>query len=69
MCETFRTYLRRGDVYTKYSENQYLLLCVGAERENVSEIETRIDMGFRKRCGGRGGISCQLLEERSRVPY
>ncbi len=69
LCETFRTYLRRGDVYTKYSENQYLLLCVGAERENVSEIETRIDMGFRKRCGGRGGISCQLLEERSRVPY
>lgn len=69
LCASFQTQLRRGDVYTKYSENQYLLLCIGAEKENFSEIGARIDKDFRKRCGGRGGVSCRILEERVRVPY
>lgn len=62
--ESFRNYLRKGDVYAKYSENQYLLLCIGADGENASEIGVRIDIDFRKRCGGRGGISCRILDER-----
>lgn len=63
LCQSFKKYLRRGDIYTKYSENQYLLLCTGAGSENVSEIGARLDMDFRKRCGGRGGISWRLLDE------
>ena len=59
----FGEHLRRGDVYAKYSDGQYLLLCIGAEKENIQEIGTRIDVDFRKRCGGRGGISCRLLDD------
>lgn len=60
---SFKKHLRRGDIYTKYSDGQYLLLCIGAEKEDVLEIGVRIDMDFRKRCGGRGGISCRLLDD------
>lgn len=63
LCASFRAHLRLGDIYTRYSGNQYLLLCVGVEREHISEIGARIDMDFRKRCGGRGGISCRLLDD------
>lgn len=62
---SFKAYLRRGDVYTKYSGNQYLLLCVGADKESAFDIGMRIDTDFRKRCGGRGGISCCLLDDGS----
>lgn len=61
--ESFRAHLRQGDIYARYSENQYLLLCVGAEKEHIGEIGARIDMDFRKRCGGRGGVSCRLLDD------
>lgn len=60
---SFKKYLRRGDIYTKYSESQYLLLCIGAEKENVLEIGMRIDVDFRRRCGGHGGVSCRLLDD------
>lgn len=60
---SFRTHLRIGDIYTKYSVNQYLLLCVGVGKENISEIGERINLDFRKRCGGYGGISFQLLDD------
>lgn len=63
LCASFQTHLRQGDIYTKYSESQYLLLCVGVEREHIPDIGARIDMDFRKRCGGRGGISCRLLDD------
>lgn len=60
---TFKAYLRKGDIYTKYSESQYLLLCIGVDKENALHIGARIDMDFRKRCGGRGGIQCRLLDD------
>lgn len=63
LCQSFKKYLRKGDIYTRYSENQYLLLCTGAGSENISEIGVRLDVDFRKRCGGRGGVSCRLLDE------
>lgn len=63
LCETFQNYLRLGDIYTKYSENQYLLLCLGAERDNIAEIGARIDLDFRKRSGGREGIGYRLLDD------
>lgn len=62
LCLSFKKYLRKGDIYTKYSENQYLLLCTGAESGNITEIGVRIDVDFRKRCGGRGGIGFRLLD-------
>ena len=65
LCASFETYLRRGDIYTKYSENQYLLLCIGAEKENVEDIGLRINADYRKRCGGRGSISYRLLDDGS----
>lgn len=63
LCAAFRTHLRKGDIYTRYSENQYLLLCMGVEKENSSEIGARIDMSFRKKYGGSGGVSCRLLDD------
>lgn len=60
--ETFRWCLRRGDVYAKYSENQYLLLCAGAEEGNLLQIGTRVAVDLRKRCGGRGDVRCRLLD-------
>lgn len=61
--EIFRERLRKGDLYTKYSERQYLLLCVGVGREDALAIGARIDTDFRKRSGGRGGVRCRLLDE------
>lgn len=58
----FQEHLRRGDVYTRYSEGQYLLLCVGANREDSLAIGGRIDADLRKQCGGRGGVRCWLLD-------
>lgn len=61
--KTFQNCLRKGDIYARYSAGQYLLLCIGAKGENVREIGARIDMDFRKRCGGRGEIRCTLLDD------
>ncbi|MCI8634201.1 MAG: hypothetical protein HFJ05_01195 [Eubacterium sp.] len=63
LCASFESYLRRGDIYTKYSESQYLLLCIGAKNENAARIGERIDMDFRKRCGGHGGVSWRMLDD------
>lgn len=60
----FKERLRKGDIYTKFSEGQYLLLCFGVKNENALEIGARIDMDFRKQCGGRRGIRCLLLDDR-----
>lgn len=65
LCTSFKAHLRRGDIYAKYSENQYLLLCIGAGKEDVSDIGMRIDRDYRKRCGGRGGINYRLLDDGS----
>lgn len=63
LLASFRNCLRRGDVYAKYSDGQYLVLCAGARRENIAGIGVRIDTDFRKRSGGRGGISCGFLAD------
>lgn len=63
LCESFKENLRKGDIYAKYSVSQYLLLCIGAGKENVPDIGMRIDADYRKRCGGRGGISYHLLDD------
>lgn len=61
--KTFQASLRIGDVYTKYNAVQYLLLCVGVQKEDVSQISARIDMDFQKRCAGRYRVQSQKLDE------
>ena len=63
--ESFRRCLRKGDVYTEYSENQYLLLCIGAKKKDVLQISTRIAADVRKQYGGRGEIRYRLLDDGS----
>lgn len=41
--------LRKGDVYTRYSANQYLVLLMGISKENCTITSGRIDTYFRKR--------------------
>ena len=45
--------LRKGDVYTRYSANQYLVLLMGISKENCTITSGRIDMFFRKREASR----------------
>jgi len=39
----FEKSLRRGDIYTKYSTSQYLLLLVGLKQEDTSVVTSRIN--------------------------
>lgn len=65
LLASFRCCLRKGDIYAKYSDGQYLVMCAGAARENVPDIGARLDKDFRKCRGGRGGISCIFLDGRA----
>lgn len=38
--------LRRGDAYTKYSENQFLILLSAVQSENLEVVYRRIEQGF-----------------------
>lgn len=49
--------LRRGDLYTRYSPCQFLLLLPGTNKENCSIISTRIDRNFKDEGGGRNKIN------------
>lgn len=40
--------LRRGDIYTRYSSNQYLVLLSGIAQENCSITYNRINMNYKK---------------------
>lgn len=60
--EAFQTNLRAGDVCARYSENQYLLLCMNTEAEQAAEIAMRLDGSFRKDCRGRYSLGYQLLD-------
>ena len=40
--------LRRGDIYTRYSSNQYLVLLPGIAQENCSITYNRINMNYKK---------------------
>lgn len=51
-----RRSLRRGDLYTRYSPCQFLLLLSGTNQENCSVISRRIDKTFKEEGGGRNKI-------------
>ena len=46
--------LRRGDIFTRYSKRQYLILLVGLNQENCNLIMQRIESKFRGTFKGRG---------------
>lgn len=51
--ESITISLRRTDIYTRYSKNQYLLLMLQIKQEDCSQISQRIEQKFRKYPGVR----------------
>lgn len=52
--EAIRESLRRGDSYTRYGVNQYLILLISLKQEDCPIISGRIEKNFRQRPGMRG---------------
>lgn len=46
--------LRRGDLFTRYSKRQYLILLVGINQENCNLVMQRIDFKFKDTFKGKG---------------
>ena len=62
LTEAIRQSLRRGDLYTRYSAAQYLVLLVGTNIENCTPISNRIAANFKKLLKGRGmHLKCSVL--------
>lgn len=49
--------LRRGDLYTRYSRSQYLIILVGTAQENCATAFMRIQRNWRKAPGRRGELT------------
>ena len=49
----FEKSLRRGDIYTKYSTSQYLLLLVGIKQEDAAIVTNRIDGNLARLLDGK----------------
>ena len=49
--------LRRGDIYTKYSASQYLILLVGASREGCDVVAARISRRLKEAEGNKAAVS------------
>lgn len=60
--KAFHACLRSGDLYTKYSAGQYLLLCTGCRARDAREIGNRVDARFQKLCGGRYRAQLRVLD-------
>jgi len=48
LSETIRTSLRSGDVYTRYSISQYLVMLPNVSAENGAKVLDRIATAFRR---------------------
>lgn len=46
--------LRKGDAYTRYSQNQFLVLLIGAEEKSEKGIALRLNNIWKKQYGGSG---------------
>ena len=64
--ETIRAALRRGDLYTRYSRNQYLIILIGTEHENCQKAFQRIQDEWKK-AEGRKGVLTYSTESLLRV--
>lgn len=58
--EGVRSALRKGDLFTRYSNSQYLICLVGTERENCSKAFTRIQAIWKRSPGTRGELSYSM---------
>lgn len=53
--------LRQGDVYTKYSSSQYLLLLIGTKKEDCSSIYHRISKKLKDLAGSRAELKYRIV--------
>lgn len=53
LSESIRGALRRGDVFTRYSMSQFLVILMGIRKEDCTITSSRIDSYFRKRESSR----------------
>lgn len=68
--EVIGSSMRKGDVYTRYSNFQYLILLNGIERKNCEIIYRRISQNLKKQAGSRAEIQYDVLSLSDiRSPY
>ena len=53
LCQALENSLRRGDSYTRYSQNQTLTLLIGINQENCDLVFKRVCQNFKKLSRGR----------------
>ena len=53
--------LRKGDVYTKYSSSQYLILLIGTKREDCAIIYQRISRRLKELAGSRAEFRYRIV--------
>lgn len=51
---------RKGDIYTKYSRCQYLIVLTGTERENGTKAFDRLAAAWKKQEGSVGSLSYSM---------
>ncbi|WP_411337068.1 AfsR/SARP family transcriptional regulator [Ruminococcus gauvreauii] len=61
MCRLFKEAvccsLRRGDLYTRYSANQFLILLPAAGKDNCVDIVNRLNAAYKKAGAGRNKVN------------
>ena len=55
--EVIRAALRRGDLYTRYSKNQYLIILIGTEQENCRKAFARVQDEWKQKEGHKGVLT------------
>ena len=53
--------LRKGDVYTKYSSSQYLILLIGTKREDCASIYQRLSRRVKELAGSRAEFRYRIV--------
>ena len=61
MKNTITKGLRKGDVYTKYSASQYLILLIGTKREDCAIIYQRISRRVKELAGSRAEFRYRIV--------
>lgn len=76
LCQAIGVSLRRGDLFTRYSPNQFLVLLIGIKQEDCEITYGRINERFREKCTGqkiriRYYISsiAEIKNEKSRLSF
>ncbi len=68
--EVIGSSLRKGDVYTRYSNSQYLILLSGIDQKNCEIIYRRINRSLKEQAGSRAEIEYDVLSlAELRPPY